>query len=202
MDEPGLNARPASDREPVVGPRFHEALAFAAQLHEGQRRKGKETPYLSHVLGVAALVLESGGDEDQAVAALLHDGPEDAGGRETLADIQRRFGDRVAGIVDACTDAYGEPKPAWLARKTAFLDRLPGVSNEAVPVILADKLHNARCILADHHDVGASVWDRFKADPEAVVSYYGRVADALAGRGGALGHELQVAVGRLQMLVE
>ena len=105
-------------------PRFDAAVALARDLHDGQVRKGTETPYLSHLLAVASIVLEAGGSEDEAIAALLHDAAEDAGGRATLATIRERFGDEVAAIVDACTDTYEEPKPDWSARKQAYLAHL------------------------------------------------------------------------------
>ena len=118
--------------------RFDDALAYAAEVHRGDVRKGSGTPYLAHLLSVAALVIENGGDEDQAIAALLHDAPEDAGGRERLEDIRRRFGDRVAGIVEACTDTFDDPKPPWRERKEAFLERLTGAPADALPVVAAD----------------------------------------------------------------
>lgn len=192
----------ASEGRVALGRSFHSALRLAAELHEGQTRKGKDTPYLAHVLGVAALVLEAGGDEDQAVAALLHDGPEDAGGLRTLALIRTRFGDRVAGIVDACTDTYAEPKPPWLDRKIRYLERLKEIPEDAVPVVLADKLYNVRCILADQWEIGEAVWARFKAEPAGVLWYYRQVAKILEGRGSALAQELATDVDRLARLVE
>jgi (p)ppGpp synthase/HD superfamily hydrolase len=187
---------------PTLGPRFNAALDLASKLHGSQTRKGKSTPYLAHLLGVAALVLEDGCDEDQAIAALLHDAPEDAGGLRTLAVIRSRFGDRVAGIVDACTDSYEETKPEWMERKIAYLERLTDVPDDAVPVIVADKLYNVRSILADHRKVGDHVWDRFRAEPSGALWYYRQVANALVERGGSLGRELQTEVDRLASLVE
>src|SRR5271157_5627946 len=101
--------------------RFDDAFRYAHFLHRAQTRKGTAIPYISHLMGVAALVIEHGGDEDQAIAALLHDGPEDQGGRATLTDIERRFGAGVAKIDSDCTDAWTEPKPEWRLRKEAYL---------------------------------------------------------------------------------
>ena len=99
-----------------LGPRFNEAFLYAAEKHASQKRKRTDVPYISHLMSVAALVLEAGGGEDEAIAALLHDVVEDCGGHPVLEEIRGRFGDRVAHIVDGCTDAYTIPKPPWKAR--------------------------------------------------------------------------------------
>jgi (p)ppGpp synthase/HD superfamily hydrolase len=166
----------------VLTDRFDEALAYAAEVHRSQTRKGGDIPYLAHLLAVAALVLEHGGDEDQAIAALLHDAAEDAGGRRRLEDIRSRFGDRVARIVDACTDTYEVPKPDWRERKESFLERLTEVPEEALPVIAADKAHNAGSILADHRRIGPSLWDRFRAGRAGQLWYYRAVTEILVRR--------------------
>jgi (p)ppGpp synthase/HD superfamily hydrolase len=116
-------------------------------------------PYLAHLMSVAALVLEHGGDEDEAIAALLHDGPEDQGGRETLDRIRERFGDRVAEIVEGCSDTFEHPKPKWKPR-SVFL------------VSLADKVHNLRSIHADHRRIGGKVWERFSGRRKGTLWYY------------------------------
>ena len=159
--------------------RFDQALAYASEAHRHQIRKGTSTPYLAHLLAVAAIALEHGGDEDQAIAALLHDTAEDAGGEERLADIRDRFGDRVAAIVDACTDTYQSPKPPWRSRKEAFLSRLPSVPGDALLVMAADKVHNAGSILADLDEHGDAVWERFSAVPGEQLWYYRSLAGAL-----------------------
>src|SRR3954468_6220979 len=100
--------------------RFDDAFQYAHTLHQEQTRKGTAIPYVSHLLSVAALVIEHGGNEDQAIAALLHDAPEDQGGAKTLADIRVRFGDAVANIVSDCTDSWTEPKLDWRPRKEAY----------------------------------------------------------------------------------
>src|SRR5579863_407348 len=109
---------------PKMGPRFERALLFAIRKHSSQTRKGSGVPYVAHLLSVAGLVLEAGGDEDLAIAALLHDVVEDCGGARMLKEVRRRFGNRVANIVDGCTDAYTIPKPAWRERKESYINRL------------------------------------------------------------------------------
>ena len=130
-------------------PRFEAALVMAAQLHADQFRKGTDTPYVAHLIGVASLVLENGGSEDQAIAGLLHDAVEDQGGQSTLTRIRDHFGDGVADIVDHCTDADVEPKPPWRARKEAYIAAAQHMPVDAALVSCADKLYNARAILAD-----------------------------------------------------
>jgi (p)ppGpp synthase/HD superfamily hydrolase len=152
--------------------RFEQALDYATELHKDQERKGSGVPYLAHLMGVAALVMEDGGDEDQAIAALLHDAPEDQGGRETLEEIRRRFGDRVAAIVDGCTDTYETPKPPWRPRKEAYLEHLRTAPVDVRRVSLADKLYNARSILIDLHRSGSTVWERFNGGKEGTLWYY------------------------------
>jgi (p)ppGpp synthase/HD superfamily hydrolase len=152
--------------------RFGQALLFAFQLHSQQRRKGSQTPYIAHLLGVASLVLEDGGDEDEAIAALLHDAVEDQGGLETLEQIRVRFGERVAGIVDGCTDSYETPKPPWRQRKIDYLAHLKTASPSVWRVSLADKLHNARTILVDLHSQGEQIWQRFNGGEAGSLWYY------------------------------
>jgi (p)ppGpp synthase/HD superfamily hydrolase len=152
--------------------RFDDALLFAIKLHAGQRRKGSDIPYVSHLLAVAALVLEAGGDEDQAIAALLHDAVEDQGGLKTLQAIQQRYGERVAHIVEGCSDATEQPKPPWRPRKEAHLERLRQADADVRLVALADKLHNARSILEDLSKHGSMSLDRFRGGPEGTLWYY------------------------------
>ena len=152
--------------------RFDEAILYASRLHSGQVRKKSGTPYIAHLLAVTALVLEDGGDEDQAIAALLHDAAEDQGGRETLEEIERRFGERVAMIVDGCTDTYLTPKPPWRERKEGYLQHLRTAAPEVRRVSLADKLHNARSILTDLVVSGNDVWARFNGGKQGTMWYY------------------------------
>lgn len=182
----------------ILSERFDRALAYATDLHRQQRRKGTDIPYVAHLLSVAALVLEHGGSEDQAIAALLHDAVEDQGGDEPAArleEIRRAFGDAVANIVADCTDAWEEPKPAWRARKEAYIASLRAKDEASLLVSLADKTHNARAIEADHREIGAALWDRFKGGRDGTVWYYeslvAQFAEVLPGR---LAEELRGAV--------
>lgn len=152
--------------------RFDEALQYASNLHRQQKRKETQIPYMGHLMAVAALVIESGGDEDCAIAALLHDAPEDQGGLKTLDEIRTRFGGRVADIVAGCTDTFETPKPDWRPRKEAYLAHLRAASDDTRLVSLADKLHNARSILADLQSVGSVVWDRFTGRKDGTLWYY------------------------------
>jgi GTP pyrophosphokinase len=154
-----------------LGRRFEDALLYALELHAEQKRKGSQTPYVAHLLSVAALVIEDGGDEDQAIAGLLHDAVEDQGGRETMDAIRRRFGDRVAAIVHGCTDTYESPKPPWRQRKEAYLAHLAAASPEVRRVSLADKLHNSRSIMTDLLN-GKNVWERFNGGKDGTMWYY------------------------------
>lgn len=152
--------------------RLSEALHLAAELHATQVRKGTSIPYVAHLMAVAALVLEDGGDEEQAIAAMLHDAVEDQGGEPTLARIRAEFGDRVADIVKACSDSVTTPKPPWRERKERYLAQLEHEPIEVRRVSAADKVHNARAILGDLRLLGLSVFDRFTAPREEVLWYY------------------------------
>jgi (p)ppGpp synthase/HD superfamily hydrolase len=152
--------------------RFEGALLYATRLHAHQTRKGSRVPYISHLLGVTALVLEDGGDEDQAIAALLHDAVEDQGGPATLEEIRSRFGEHVAAIVEGCTDAFTSPKPPWRQRKEAYLAHLRQAGPDVRRVSLADKLHNARTILVDLRRNGEGVWWRFNGGKTGTLWYY------------------------------
>ena len=162
--------------------RFEKALVYATVVHGAQRRKGTQIPYISHLLSVAALTLEHGGNEDQAIAALLHDAVEDQGGGARLADIEARFGADVAGIVEDCTDAWSEPKPPWRERKEAYLAKLTDKPDASLLVSLADKTHNARAIVSDVRCHGASVWERFKGGRDGTLWYYTELSSAFQRR--------------------
>lgn len=159
--------------------RFVQAFDYAATAHAGQRRKGKDLAYISHLMAVAALVLEAGGDEETAIAALLHDVVEDQGGQPRLRDVEEKFGKRVAQIVWDCTDADTIPKPPWKERKEKYLAHLGNVLPESRLVSAADKLHNAREILADYREEGEGVWARFNGGREGTLWYYRALADKL-----------------------
>ncbi len=165
-----------------LGPKFEEALRYAAQLHRRQARKGTDIPYVAHLLAVASLALEHGGDEGQAIAALLHDAVEDQGGVATLEEIRRRFGERVARLVHACSDTLDNPKPAWRGRKEAYLSRIADEPADALIVALADKLHNARSILADLRLRGDDVWQQFSGGRDGTLWYYRALVEAFGDR--------------------
>jgi (p)ppGpp synthase/HD superfamily hydrolase len=163
--------------------KFEEALLYANRLHKKQKRKGTDTPYITHLLAVAALIGENGGTEDEVVAALLHDAPEDQGGEERLEDIRARFGDEVAKIVAGCSDTYEEPKPTWRPRKEAYVARMASAPASVRLVSSADKLHNARSILADLRIVGDDLWDRFTGGKEGTLWYYRALVETYKAAG-------------------
>jgi (p)ppGpp synthase/HD superfamily hydrolase len=165
------------------GEKFEEALLYAARLHRDQTRKGTDTPYVTHLLAVVAIVGENGGTEDEVVAALLHDAPEDQGGEERLEDIRTRFGDAVAKVVAGCTDTYEEPKPAWRQRKEVYVKRMASAPVSVRLVSAADKLHNARSILADLRSLGDDLWDRFTGGKEGTLWYYRALIEAYTAAG-------------------
>lgn len=165
--------------KPLLGDRFEKALIYAFQLHSNQFRKGSGIPYISHLMSVAALVLEDGGDENQAIAALLHDAIEDQGGDRTRQEIKAKFGDEVSSIVEGCTETDLTPKPPWRQRKLASIAKLSQVSTEVRRVMLADKLHNARSILADWHRSGEDVWQRFKGGKDGTLWYFESIVKAV-----------------------
>ncbi len=154
----------------ILTSRFENALVFAARLHANQVRKGTSIPYLSHLLAVSALALENGANEDEAIAALLHDGVEDQGGPPTLAEIRRNFGDKVAEIVAGCSDTDTIPKPPWRERKEAYLAHLPEASPSVKLVSLCDKIHNTRSTLENYREVGEKLWERFRGGKEGKLS--------------------------------
>ncbi|TPG13204.1 HD domain-containing protein [Sphingomonas oligophenolica] len=162
--------------------RFDDALSYASRLHREQRRKGTDIPYVAHLLGVASIALENGADEDQAIAALLHDAVEDQGGEPQLQAIRERFGERVAEMVDHCTDAVVDPKPAWRPRKEAYIASLAHKPEASLRVSLADKTHNAGAIVADLAVHGEALWDRFTGGRDGSLWYYEELAKAFTDR--------------------
>ena len=181
--------------------RYEAALVMASQLHASQKRKGTSIPYISHLLAVSSLVLEHGGSEDQAIAALLHDAVEDQGGLPTLVKIRDHFGDVVAEIVDHCTDAYEEPKPEWRIRKEEYIASIAKKPLDAVLVSCADKLHNARAILNDLRTLGDELWGRFTGGKEGTLWYYQSLVDAFDDTlGNSLSEELKRTVNEINDL--
>ncbi|WP_240956835.1 HD domain-containing protein [Pseudopontixanthobacter vadosimaris] len=157
--------------------RFDHALAYASRIHRLQTRKGSRIPYISHLLGACAVALEHGADEDQAIAALLHDAVKDQGGAQRLAEIERLYGAHVARIVDDCTDSGREPRPPWRERKEDYLAGLAAKPVASLQVSLADKIQNASAIVADLHMQGQRVWDRFTGGRDGSLWYYRALAD-------------------------
>jgi len=182
-----------------LGPRFMRAFSFAAEKHAGQARKASTIPYIAHLMGVASLVLEFGGDEDMAIAALLHDVVEDCGGRPMLKQVQRRFGRRVAKMVAGCTDSYEYPKAPWRERKEAYLCHLKSADTRTRLVSAADKLNNVRSILCDYREVGENIWSRFNGGRAGTLWYYRALLEEFQkGEPGRWIREFELAVRELE----
>ena len=185
-----------------LGPRFLRAFLFAAEKHAGQARKASTIPYIAHLMGVASLVLEAGGDEDLAIAGLLHDVVEDCGGMPRLREVRKQFGPRVAKIVEGCTDSFGDPKPEWMERKKGYLGEVKHADIETRLVSAADKLHNVRTILADYRQDGESIWKRFSGKREGTLWYYRALSDEYRRRNpNRITRELEIAVAELEQAV-
>lgn len=181
--------------------RFERALSYVVRLHGKQLRKGTEIPYMSHLLGVASLVMEHGGNEDEIIAALLHDSIEDQGGEKTRNEIQKRFGEKVVGIVNGCTDSDVVPKPPWRKRKEAYIAHLKHAPYSVRLVSAADKLHNARAILNDCRELGESLWNRFNASRDEILWYYRSLVNAFREHGSTpLIEELDRVVSEIEEL--
>lgn len=184
-----------------LGPRFRRAFLFAADKHAGQTRKASTIPYIAHLMGVASLALEAGGDEDLAIAALLHDVVEDCGGLPMLKEVRRRFGKRVARVVEGCTDADTYPKPPWRARKEKYIAHLKKADADTRLVSAADKLNNVRSIVSDYRAIGESVWSRFNGGREGTLWYYRTLRDEfLRHKPNRITRELDLAVNELELL--
>jgi (p)ppGpp synthase/HD superfamily hydrolase len=189
---------------PKLSGRFSKALVYAECKHHNQVRKGGDIPYVGHLLSVASLVINDGGSEDQAIAALLHDAVEDQGGPSTLQEIRANFGEDVARIVEQCSDTDEVPKPPWLERKQRYIDHLGGVGQDTLLVSVADKLDNARSMLRDYNEHGAALWDRFnRKNPQDHLWYYDKLLAAYRQRGldSWMVEELGRVVGELKRLV-
>jgi GTP pyrophosphokinase len=169
---------------PTLSRRFDEAFAYAHQVHAGHMRKGNGVPYIGHLMGVASIVIDDGGSEDEAIAALLHDAPEDRGGRARLDEIRARFGDAVAKIVEDCTDSWTTPKPPWLERKKQYAEHARMLEPASLRVSAADKVHNAYAILRDLRNVGDKVWERFNASADDILAYYQSLVRSYREAGG------------------
>ena len=182
--------------------RLYEAIGMAFELHGKQQRKVSGVPYISHLLAVAGLVMEFGGDEEVAIAAMLHDAVEDQGGHETLAKIRARFGDRVADIVEGCSDAFEVPKPPWQERKKAHLARLPAASADVRLVEAADKFHNLWTTIWNYVEDGPKVWARFRGGKDGTLWYYRKMTLLFMEHGPSLlGVELRALTSRLEEMM-
>jgi (p)ppGpp synthase/HD superfamily hydrolase len=189
-------------KPPRLGPRLQRAFRYAAEKHEGQTRKQTAVPYLSHLMAVASLVLEAGGDEDMAVAALLHDVVEDCGGMARLREVRKQFGPRVAGIVEGCTDSFGEPKREWAERKKDYLREVKHADVDTRLVSASDKLHNVRTILSDYRQHGEAIWARFSGKKEGTLWYYRALSDEYQRRNrNRITRELALVVAELERVV-
>ena len=183
---------------------FEHAVGYANRIHANQTRKGTDIPYMTHLLGVASLVLENGAQsEDEVIAALLHDAAEDQGGRERLDDIREQFGEEVGHIVDVCTDSYVDPKPPWRQRKEAYVTHVLelvelGSDEPALRVSLADKVHNVRALLADARESGDAVFERFNGKKDGTLWYSWALVDAFRGFPNRMVGELERTVAELR----
>ncbi len=185
-----------------LSPEFDDALAFVARLHRDQFRKDTSIPYISHLMAVSSLVLEFGGTETEAIAGLLHDAIEDQGGDRIRKVIQRRYGDEVTAIVDACTDAETIPKPPWRERKEEYIEHLKSAPDSIRLVSGCDKLHNARAILLDYREHGEKLWSRFTGRKDGTLWYYDEIRKVLLVKGPKqLAHELDRVVSEIEALV-
>ncbi len=188
----------AKPRPTKLGPKLQRAFRYAAKWHAGQARKGTAVPYLSHLMAVSSLVLEAGGDEEMAIAALLHDVVEDCGGMPRLREVRKMFGRRVARIVEGCTDCFVEPKPDWVERKRGYLEEVKHADAETRLVSASDKLHNVRTILADYRKDGEAIWVRFNGKKEGTLWYYRALSDEYSRTPNRITRELAIAVAQLE----
>jgi GTP pyrophosphokinase len=171
---------PTKTEMPLLSPKFALALQFANDIHATQSRKGLGAPYISHLMAVSALVLEHGGGEAEAIAALLHDSAEDCGGQPMLDAVRVLFGDEVAAIVEACTDTFETEKPDWRPRKEAYVAHLASASHSVKLVAGCDKLHNLQTTLRDLRAAPpANYWDRFTAGAKEQLWYFRACGEAL-----------------------
>ena len=152
--------------------KYKKAIDYAFALHSSQYRKGTTIPYFTHLVSVSNNVIENGGNTDEVIAGLLHDAVEDQGGEKTLKLIKKRFGNKVAKIVEECTDTKITPKPPWLERKKKYLSGMKKSTQSSLFVSLCDKLHNATCIVNDYQRVGRKLWKRFNASAKQVYWYH------------------------------
>ncbi len=179
--------------------RFDQALQLAVSLHRNQTRKSTGVPFVAHLLGVASLVLENGGTEDQAVAALLHDSVEDQGGWATLETIRDEFGEYIARLVEDLSDSFEKPKAPWKQRKLGYISRLPEHHPDSLLISLADKYYNAESLLREYRRGGDTVWRQFNGGKMGTLWYYRTMADFFNNyQPGWLARELERVVSELE----
>lgn len=194
------------ESKPPISPKLYKALKYAFMLHGHDARKSSSVPYMAHLLSVCALVIQDGGDEQEAIAALLHDGLEDKPELTSDEEIRSRFGDRVLRIIKLATDTpegyQGGPKPPWIERKEAYLEHIRETEPDLLRVTIADKIDNARAMLADHKRLGDALWKRFNAGKEQQKWYYRASVKAYqdAGVKGPLLEELEQLVKQMELL--
>ena len=188
----------------MMSERFVDAVALANELHGGQNRKGTMVPYISHPLIVAGIVLQNGGGEEEAIAALLHDTVEDCGGKPVLSRIRERFGDKIAELVDGCSETHIQPKPPWRERKESYIESVRSANSSVRLISCADKIHNASSIISEYRKVGEQVWDRFKANKTETLWFYTSfiISMRASGESRPILDELVVVVEELKKLVE
>lgn len=187
----------------TLTPRFAEAFQMALDWHGKQRRKGSGAPYIAHVMGVCAIVLEAGGSQNEAIAALLHDAIEDGEPEVVRPAIADRFGQAVLDIVEGCTDSDTQPKPPWRERKEKYIAQITRSSPSVRLVASADKLYNVRTIVMDYRAVGEALWPRFTGGREGTLWYYRAIADAFSAADTTpITDELQRIVAELEALVK
>ena len=167
---------------------IEEAIEVAAEAHQGQYRKGTDTPYITHPYAVGLILMEAGCSEAVIIAGILHDTVEDTD--LTLAFIRERFGDAIANIVDGCSE---NKALRWRARKTERIEALRRASPEVCTVTCADKLHNLRTIISEYDLIGDAVWDRFHGGVEDQAWYYRSVLGAIADRDATLQKRVECA---------
>jgi len=182
---------------------FEKALIYATRIHGGKLRKKTRIPFIAHILGVTAIALEYGANETEAIAALLHDAVEDCGGAKRLRDIERKFGKKVARIVEGCTDTFQTPKPPWRERKENYIAHLKRASASTRLVSAADKLHNARAILHCLRQERDNLWSRFNGGKKGALWYYRSLVSAFREHGSSeLIEELDRVVIEIERLAQ
>jgi (p)ppGpp synthase/HD superfamily hydrolase len=188
----------------MMSERFVVAVELANELHGDQIRKGTKVPYISHPLIVSGIVLQHGGGEDEAIAALLHDTVEDCGGKPVMVRIRKRFGDNIADLVDGCSETDIQPKPPWRERKDGYIESIKSANPSVRLISCADKIHNASSIISEYRKVGERVWDRFKANKTETLWFYTSIINAMraSGENRPILDELVIVVEELKSVVE